>query len=615
MKKDIFGRKALILLSLLPLLAQAITINVSDLGVKPGEDATLAINKVLLNADKTQPITLRFAPGEYLFKADHAIERYFTVSNNNNGMKRTAFPLFGFSSVEIDGQGASFIFSGKIVPFIVDKSSNVTLKNFSIDTKEPYLLEGTVIGVDSAAKTFDLRIADEFPYKVRKKELVFTTPVAEYGMGSNLFFDPATRTVVYNAPAYKMDTWNPWLNERYDAEEIGQGVVRITNTISKLPELGWVMAIKHRNSELCRVVPGILMQFSRNIRIENVTLYQAGAMGLIAQRCEDVCMERFDVVANEKRKRMVSTLADATHFVNCKGMIRFESCRFESMLDDATNVHGIYAKVTSIINPNTLGYQLVHGEQTGFPFAEKGDTLVLIKQETLSTYGKPFVVKATKVFNESYCEVEFEEEVASTYKEGSALENISWYPEVVMRNCSVSRNRARSVLFSVPRRVVVENNTFSSMMGAISIGGDANYWYESGASNEVIIRNNTIIDCATSSANTALIHICPDIKNPDIKKDYIHRNYLIEENTIRHFDRILLDAEWTEGIIVRNNKMTQTGTFPSYQPQASTFILKHCKDVTIENNKFDLKLPATIETDNCINIKTKGNKGMKNMKL
>ena len=36
-------------------------------------------------------------------------------------------------------------------------------------------------------------------------------------------------------------------------------------------------------------------------------------------------------------QRVISTTADATHFVNCKGDILIENCRFENMLDDGTN--------------------------------------------------------------------------------------------------------------------------------------------------------------------------------------------------------------------------------------------------------------------------------------
>ena len=46
---------------------------------------------------------------------------------------------------------------------------------------------------------------------------------------------------------------------------------------------------------------------------------------------------------------------------------------------------------------------------------------------------------------------------------GDGLENMSWYPELIFRNNVVRNNRARSILVSTPRKVVVEGNTFSSM--------------------------------------------------------------------------------------------------------------------------------------------------------
>lgn len=48
---------------------------------------------------------------------------------------------------------------------------------------------------------------------------------------------------------------------------------------------------------------------------------------------------------------------------------------------------------------------------------------------------------------------------------------MSWYPELIFRNNVVRNNRARSILVSTPRKVVVEGNTFSSMMSAILFEG------------------------------------------------------------------------------------------------------------------------------------------------
>ena len=78
------------------------------------------------------------------------------------------------------------------------------------------------------------------------------------------------------------------------------------------------------------------------------------------------------IVLPKHTQRVISTTADATHFVNCKGDILIENCRFENMLDDGTNVHGTYVEVDEVIDDYTVRVSLKHFEQLGFKFAERG---------------------------------------------------------------------------------------------------------------------------------------------------------------------------------------------------------------------------------------------------
>ena len=69
-----------------------------------------------------------------------------------------------------------------------------------------------------------------------------------------------------------------------------------------------------------------------------------------------------------------------------------------------------------------------------------------------------------------------------------AIENVSRkVKEVTIRDCSVQHNRARSLLLSCAGKVKVENCDFGSMMAGIRICGDANYWFESGRTEDITI--------------------------------------------------------------------------------------------------------------------------------
>ena len=97
---------------------------------------------------------------------------------------------------------------------------------------------------------------------------------------------------------------------------------------------------------------------------------------------------------------------------------------------------------------------------------------------------------------------------------GDALENLTWAPDVSIRNNFFGSCRARGVLVTTPGKVVIENNIFESSGSAILISGDANGWYESGAVKDVMIRNNTFNEaCLTSMFQfcEAIISIYPEI--------------------------------------------------------------------------------------------------------
>ena len=93
------------------------------------DDATPVVVQALTEC-KTRGIKkLVFPKGVYHFYPTFAPDKYCAITNNDNGLKRTAFPLIGFDDFEIEGNGAEFIFHGKMVPFIIEESSDISIKN------------------------------------------------------------------------------------------------------------------------------------------------------------------------------------------------------------------------------------------------------------------------------------------------------------------------------------------------------------------------------------------------------------------------------------------------------------------------------------------------------
>ena len=77
---------------------------------------------------------------------------------------------------------------------------------------------------------------------------------------------------------------------------------------------------------------------------------------------------------------MITISADATHFVDRKGTVILEDCVFESMLDDAVNIHGTYMQMKRILSDREFAASFGHRQQKGNRFADKGDVIRIIEK-------------------------------------------------------------------------------------------------------------------------------------------------------------------------------------------------------------------------------------------
>ncbi|NJM93773.1 MAG: hypothetical protein HC842_03145 [Cytophagales bacterium] len=148
------------------------------------------------------------------------------------------------------------------------------------------------------------------------------------------------------------------------------------------------------------------------------------------------------------------------------------------------------------------------------------------------------------------------------------------------------QNRARSLLVSTPRRVLLENNLFSSMMAGVLISGDANFWYESGPVTDVVIRNNTFLNCCTSGHDQVPLLITPNIMDIKQSQGCLHRNILVEGNTFHVFDSRVVEMISACQVRILNNKIIQNQDFPAFFPHGSALKFTHCQVDAIRGNAY-----------------------------
>ncbi len=531
----------------------------------PFGDMTYDINQVLTK--ERENIEIIFEQATYLFESTYAYEQYTYVTNNDHGLKKMAFPILDGQNVTIDGQGATFVFSGRILPFFAKNIENLTIKNIIIDVDRPYYTQGIIqeSSLEHVVITVD---KERYPYMIDKGNLVFK--------GKHYSSDFVHEFIEFEAeekkPIYGCEDF--FVDDRVRAEELEDGRLKIYHTFHRKPMVGKVLVIKHEK----RLIPAIVCDHCKQVMLENVTIRQAGTMGFVAQYCEDVYLNKVIVATDEDSERVVSTNTDATHFVGCKGTVRVENSLFESQLDDAINVHGNYLIMERQVSDNQVLAKIGHYQQQGIFGLDEQTTIQIVDVETMLPVAQTHL-QAKKIINREYVLLTFEDVLDLDAGKSYCIEDVERYPEVIFRNNTVWKNRARGLLLTSRQKILVEDNTIISESAAIKISGDTNLWYEAGPTSIVKIRRNTIKSVNNNPIwGTGLFDIDPEMSR-HIQDKFYHKHIVIADNAIDPGERPVVYGQSIAHLEFVNNKF-------DVEVQSEELKLNHCGQVMINKVPF-----------------------------
>lgn len=580
----------------LSLEAKKVVIDVSDapyffLSDENRKDNASRLNEILAmiksSVDEDDEVVVKFKKARYDFYPNDVMQREYYVSNHDQGQPKVlGICLEQWDNLTLDGKGSEFVFHGQMLPIAIVNSSNVTLKNFSIDFENPHIAQVEVINNDEN-EGITFRVEPWVNYRINE-DGVFET----YGDGwryqqyTGIAFEKESRHIVYQ-------TSDLWIDTK-QVQEVGDRLLHAPNWKDKRLKPGTIVAMRTWN----RPAPGIFLCHSNDTYIDNVTVHYAEGMGLLAQRCCDIRLNRFNVCLKGNDARYFTTQADATHFSQCKGMIRSEHGIYEGMMDDAINVHGIYLKVKERRDDNTLICSYEHNQAWGFAWGDTGDSVCFVKSKTMEMLKDINIIKEIKPYDKETVKgaksfiITFEDELPKEINADTSfgIENLSWTPEVIFSHNIVRNNRARGALFSSPLRTVCEDNLFDHTSGtAILLCGDCNGWYESGAVRDLLIKNNTFVNALTNmfQFTNAVISIYPEIPDLENQVSYFHGGkkdaVVIEKNHFITFDKPLLYAKSVDGLIFRKNKVTRNNDYEPFHWNQQEILLE--KSINIELQK------------------------------
>lgn len=539
------------------------------LGDDPAADAVPAVREALESCRRTGAARLVLPGGRLSLRPDCAVEKYRFISNNDEGLKRIAFDLEGFEEFTIEGNGTELLFTGFVSPFDLAGCRDVEIRDLTIDYTRTFHSEGRVVAQGDG--WLELQFPEEYRIDLSDGCLRFLDDDGTvYPYSSLLEFDAERRE-----PAFHADDF--WLSgQTIPACRTTGGRIRILRDDLKAAP-GNILVF----GAAARLNPGFTISDSQGVTLRDVAIRHCGGMGVIAQRSRDIELNRIEIAPAPGKGRMVSITADATHFVNCAGRIRILDCTFENQKDDATNIHGLYMPVERITAPNEAILHWGHAGQYGADFLTPGMRVEIVDNLDLMTRAR-LTVAAVRRINSRRTAVTFTEPLPDGTRPGHLVAADDAYPDVEIRGCRMSGNRARGLLLGSRGRIVVEGNYFHIAGAAILFEGDGSYWFEQSGVRDVEIRGNLFENGNYGSRSWGSACIATGSGIPRRRTSRYHRNIRVEGNTFRVFDPRIVDLYCVDGFrFAPDNRIEYTDDYPSDADRSRNFRTEDCDRIEL----------------------------------
>ena len=517
-------------------------------------------------------LIIRLPTDTYHISSEGLTKQFLHISNNDSGLKAVALSICHHQNLTIDGQGSTLLVKGKLIPFLIENCQDVILRNFILDWESDYHAELQVEQSDKDGTVF--RVLNNCPVAVIDGRVYFDDyPDAINPEQYHLhLLEYDTQKLI---PAEKADDF--FLNSSYHVDKLSKNTFRVQGfTGESFQPSQLFIATNH-----VRPAPGIVISNSRNVKVENVTVHYALGMAIQAQHSENV--ELRHVTVKRSSKRRISTLADASHFVMCKGHIQLTDCDFSGQLDDATNVHGIYGVIYKILDDHTLVVALQHYQQLGTLLGIEHDKVRFLRfPENLSLGDNQ--IEHIRCINERFQQIVFADPVPDHLIAGDILENLTLCPDLTIDGCRFVDNRARGILITTPGKVLVTRTTFHNPGSAIRVSGDVIDWFEAGATRHIEIVDNKFLDCnyGSSAWGNATIDVYPAFDMPDGHQ--YHQYVMICDNQFNTSSGRLLEARNVGRIEFVNNAILRSDLHNIHETGSGYCVLNDVDESIISGN-------------------------------
>ncbi|KKO53993.1 right-handed parallel beta-helix repeat-containing protein [Paenibacillus sp. DMB20] len=566
-------------------------INVMDYGALPdsGEDCTMAIRLAIQAASRVNgPVILYFPKGRYDIYSHQAIRVPYNISNTaseeevSDNIKTIGLYFDRHRQLTIEGNDSLLMYHGKQTMIAFEACEFVTIQNLRIDVANPTMAEMTVLAVGD--HYIDVQVHPDSKYEICQDRLFWIGSGWRFHHGYMQEVDLASNT-----------TWRAenLCETASKVEEIAANHLRFHFIDLPTVPVGRILQVR----DGIRDQVGSFIHRSRHISWKNVSIHFMHGLGIVSQFSENITFDHIDLSPRTETGRTAAAFADLMHFSSCRGLIKIENSRFMGSHDDAINIHGTHLQIVEVLEKHHVRVRFMHPQTYGLDGFYPGDDIHFVREQTLAVFDKNMVIAVQRISPRELL-LTLEKPVPDDIVSGDVIENVTWNPDVEIRNNHFSRIPTRGILATSSGKVVIEDNLFErTVMSGILIANDASSWFESGRVNDVIIRRNRFIECG--GREHPVLYIVPENRSVDVNQP-VHEHILIEDNYFQLTDSLVLCAKSTRDLMFRNNTMTKTDAVQARnilrlnggiemtdrQMDDDTLISLHgCSEVTIIGNK------------------------------
>lgn len=577
-------------------------IRLSQVGILPDTDVTLALCKLF--RDNKQDTTFVFENADYYLNPHEEMRIDYRISNSDVIPVRTlGLLLKEMRNCVLEGNGARLWFAGHMQPFTLDTCENIKVQDFTINWKKPMVAEAIVTACTD--DYVDMRIDPQaFPHRV-------TDGVLEFDIGADEWYPICPAIIIYEPHSRKVRRATGDCFFPKKVEVLGDNVYRMPRSKGFPLAVGDILVLRHNY----RRHAGIFSEQCRDLTFENITVHSCGGLGCLAQFCHNLTYKGMHFVPDRAAGRLVTNGRDDGMHITCNsGTVTITECTFLGLMDDPINVHGCCVTSDEVVDEAALRCRYRHVQAQGFRYwAKPGDTIAFIERGSMSRVHTATVaeydLEQLDTFRLSFTEP-LPAAVLELARKGDALalDNLTNTAAFVCTKNRFGSCRARGILVSTPKPVLISDNYFESSGSAILVAGDSNYWFESGECNDVEICNNVFSDaCLTSDYQfcEGVISLCPIVPKPENDKPY-HKHVRIHHNVFDVAETPVLYAYSTTDLTFTDNRIYKSPSAERWHKAEGYVRLKNCTDTTVKDNEWigTFAQDKALTTEDCEKITT-----------